>query len=124
MRERWRDGWKKSRVYALIDKSQRARSSRPGAITKREVLLITGAQIRKARELLCWRAWKVARQAGVRTEVIRRAEKGNERPLNELDALAIRQALETAGVEFANDEASGVSLRLIEIAVENFSSGR
>jgi len=60
----------------------------------------------------------------VRTEVIRRAEKGNERPLNELDALAIRQALETAGVEFTNDEASGVSLRLIEIAVENFSSGR
>jgi len=77
-----------------------------------EFIVITGGQIRKARELLCWRAWKVARHAGVSTAIVRRLEmESRYSPSNQLHALAIRRTLEAAGVEFTDDEPPGVRLR-------------
>ena len=73
--------------------------------------VITGAQIRDARTLVHWRAWKLAQRAGISIAVVRRAEKAvGCLPVSELDALAIRWALEAAGVEFTNDGPPGVKL--------------
>ncbi len=74
--------------------------------------MITGDEIRAARELLGWPPWKVAKAAKIVTSVaVRRAERGGKPPLNEPQLSAIRQALEAAGVEFTEGEIPAVRLR-------------
>ena len=74
---------------------------------------ITSAQIRAARALLRWSANDLARQSSVGVNTIRRAEvaeKGTR--LTAANELAIRRALEAAGVEFIDENGGGPGLRL------------
>ena len=74
--------------------------------------MITGDQIRAARELLRWSPWQVAKRAQIVTSAaVRRAERGGDPPLNEFQLYAIRTALESAGVEFTNGNEPGVKLK-------------
>jgi hypothetical protein len=74
--------------------------------------VITGAQIREARRLLRWRAWKLGRRASLPNSTIHRAEcTDGVPPITSLQQHAIRVALESAGVEFTNGDKPGVKLR-------------
>jgi len=74
---------------------------------------ITSAHIRAARALLRWSAEDLARQALLGVATIRRAElaKGTINA-TAANALAIRRALEDAGVELLDDNGAGVGVRL------------
>ena len=78
------------------------------------VVPLTSAQIRAARSLIRWTAEDLARASSVSVASIRRAElKEVETSLTAANDLAIRKALEAAGVEFidANGDGPGVRLR-------------
>jgi hypothetical protein len=78
---------------------------------------VTGAQIRAARALLRWSASDLARQSSLGVNTIRRAEASDgTTTLTAANELAIRRALEDAGVEFTNGNRPGV--RLGEAAAE------
>jgi transcriptional regulator with XRE-family HTH domain len=81
----------------------------------KSVNLLTGAQIRAARALLRWSAEHLARAAALGVNTIRRAELAEDgTSLTAANQLAIRRALEAAGVVFIDedDKASwGVRLR-------------
>ncbi len=67
--------------------------------------MLTGEQIRRARNLLLWQPEKLARRARVTTESIRRAESvDGDPPVTIARLYAIQRAFEAAGVEFTNDE--------------------
>jgi hypothetical protein len=74
---------------------------------------LSSHQIRAARALLRWSAEDLSRQSSVSLRTIRRAE------LAELDTvmttannLAVRRALESAGVEFIDENGGGAGVRL------------
>ena len=72
---------------------------------------LSGGQIRAARALLRWSAEELARQASLGLNTIKRAEaKDGKTSLTTANELAIRRALETAGVEFTNGDQPGVRL--------------
>jgi transcriptional regulator with XRE-family HTH domain len=72
---------------------------------------LSGAQIRAARALLRWSAEELARKASLGHNTIKRAEANNGKTsLTTANELAIRRALESAGVEFTNGEQPGVRL--------------
>jgi transcriptional regulator with XRE-family HTH domain len=73
--------------------------------------MISGAQIRAARALLRWSAEKLAGKCGLSPGSIRSAEGFDEMPekMQAGNLLAIKTALEKAGVEF--DGNGGVKLR-------------
>jgi transcriptional regulator with XRE-family HTH domain len=71
--------------------------------------MITGGQVKAARKLLGWSQVRLAGQSGVKSSAIGKFEMG-VRQLPEPKVAAIRQALEAAGIEFA-DGAPGVRLR-------------
>jgi hypothetical protein len=74
---------------------------------------ITSAQIRAARALLRWSAVDLARQSSVGVNTIRRAEVAeNGTSLTAANELAIRRALEAAGVEFIDENGGGPGVRL------------
>ena len=76
---------------------------------------LTSAQIRAARALVRWRAEDLARQSAVGVATIRRAELSE--PATSMTAandLAIRRALEAAGVEFIDGNGGGPGVRLRE----------
>jgi hypothetical protein len=74
--------------------------------------LISG-QIRAARALLRWRARDLARASSVGVATIRRAElMEKETSMTAPNDLAIRQALEAAGVEFIDENGGGAGVRL------------
>jgi ribosome-binding protein aMBF1 (putative translation factor) len=74
---------------------------------------ITSAQIRAARALLRWSAVDLARESSVGVNTIRRAEVAeNGTSLTAANELAIRRALELAGVEFIDENGGGPGLRL------------
>src|ERR1017187_3293389 len=76
-------------------------------------LAITSAQIRAARELLRWSAIDLARESSVGVNTIRRAEVAeNGTSLTAANELAIRRALEAAGVEFIDENGGGPGVRL------------
>jgi transcriptional regulator with XRE-family HTH domain len=81
----------------------------------KNVSFLSGAQIRAARALLRWSAEDLARGAALGVNTIRRAELAEDgTSLTAANQLAIRRALETAGVVFIdeNSEAGrGVRLR-------------
>jgi transcriptional regulator with XRE-family HTH domain len=74
---------------------------------------LTSAQIRAARSLIRWRAEDLARESKVGLATIRRAElaKG-ETSMTAANDLAIRRALEAAGVEFIDEDGGGPGVRL------------
>ena len=69
---------------------------------------LTPAQIRAARALLHWSAEDLVRESAVGLATIRRAENSqNETSMTAANDLAIRRALEAAGVEFIDENGSG-----------------
>jgi ribosome-binding protein aMBF1 (putative translation factor) len=74
---------------------------------------LSAAQIRAARALLRWSAADLAREASLGANTIRRAEVAEERTsLTAANELAIRRALEQAGVEFIDENGGGPGVRL------------
>jgi len=74
---------------------------------------LKSAQIRAARALLRWSAVDLARESSVGVNTIRRAEvAGNDTSLTAANELAIRRALEAAGVEFIDENGGGPGVRL------------
>ena len=76
---------------------------------------LTSAQIRAARALVRWRAEDLARQSAVGVATIRRAELSESATsMTAANDLAIRRALEAAGVEFIDGNGGGPGVRLRE----------
>ena len=74
---------------------------------------LTSAQIRAARALVRWRAQDLARASAVGVATIRRAELTEmETSLTAANDIAVRRALEAAGVEFIDENGSGPGVRL------------
>jgi hypothetical protein len=74
---------------------------------------LTSAQIRAARALVRWSAEALARASAVGLTTIRRAELTElETSLTAANDLAIRRALEAAGVEFIDENGGGPGVRL------------
>lgn len=74
--------------------------------------MLTGRQIRQARQLLGLNRSRLARKVGrISTLAIARAEEAGDEPtLNPEQAAAVRQTLERLGIEFT-DEPPGIRLR-------------
>jgi len=74
---------------------------------------LTSAQIRAARALLRWSAEDLARQSAVGVTTIRRAElTEHNTSMTMANNLAVRRALENAGVEFIDENGGGPGVRL------------
>jgi transcriptional regulator with XRE-family HTH domain len=74
---------------------------------------LTSAQIRAARSLIRWTADELAAASALSVATIRRAElKESETTLTAANDLAIRRALEVAGVEFIDENGGGPGVRL------------
>jgi hypothetical protein len=74
---------------------------------------LTSAQIRAGRTLVRWRAEDLARESAVGIATIRRAELAEgETSMTRANDLAIRRALESAGVEFIDENGGGAGVRL------------
>jgi hypothetical protein len=74
---------------------------------------LSGAQIRAARALLKWSAANLARQSLLGVNTIKRAEIVDERTsLTPANEVAIRRALEAAGIEFIDENGGGPGVRL------------
>ena len=80
---------------------------------KRKVKALTSRQIRAARGLLRWSAEDLAREAALGLATIRRAEGAeNETSMTIANDLAVRRALEWAGVEFIDENGGGPGVRM------------
>ncbi len=76
---------------------------------------LTSGQIRAARAFLRWRAEDLARESAVGVATIRRAELAeNKTSMTAPNDIAIRRALEAAGVEFIDEDGGGPGVRLRE----------
>jgi len=74
---------------------------------------LISAQIRAARSLIRWTADELAAASTLSVATIRRAElKQSETSLTAANDLAIRRALEAAGVEFIDENGGGPGVRL------------
>ena len=74
---------------------------------------LTAAQIRAGRALLRWSAADLARASALGANTIRRAEVAEiETSLTVANELAVRRALEAAGVEFIDENGGGPGVRL------------
>ncbi len=74
---------------------------------------LTSAQIRAARGLLRWSAEDLAREAALGVATIKRAEGAEtETSMTVANDLAVRRALEEAGVEFIDENGGGSGVRL------------
>jgi ribosome-binding protein aMBF1 (putative translation factor) len=74
---------------------------------------LTNTQIRAGRALLGWSAADLAREAALGLATIRRAEVAERRTsLTMANDLAVRRALEAAGVEFIDENGGGPGVRL------------
>jgi len=77
------------------------------------VRALTSAQIRAARSLIRWTADELAAASVLSVATIRRAELSqSETALTAANDLAIRRALEAAGVEFIDENGGGPGVRL------------
>ena len=71
---------------------------------------LTSAQIRAARALIRWSAEDLAKESALGIATIRRAElRDNGTKLTAANDLAVRRALESAGVEFIAESESGAA---------------
>src|SRR5271166_1239886 len=74
---------------------------------------LTSGQIRAARAFLRWRAQDLARACAVGVATIRRAELAEkETSMTIPNDVAVRRALEAAGVEFIDENGGGAGVRL------------
>jgi transcriptional regulator with XRE-family HTH domain len=74
---------------------------------------LISAQIRAARALLRWSAEDLARHSVLSVATIRRAElTDDETSMTAANDLAVRRALEAAGVEFIDENGGGPGVRL------------
>jgi hypothetical protein len=74
---------------------------------------LSGGQIRAARALLKWSAAELARQASLGVNTIGRAEVADgATALTMANEVAIRRALEGAGIEFIDNDGKGPGVRL------------
>ena len=74
---------------------------------------LTSAQIRSGRALIRWSAEDLARASAVGVTTIRRAElTESETSMTVANDLAVRHALEAAGVEFIDANGGGPGVRL------------
>jgi hypothetical protein len=74
---------------------------------------LTSAQIRAARSLIRWTADDLAAACALSVATIRRAElREIETALTTANDLAIRRALEAAGIEFIDENGGGPGVRL------------
>jgi hypothetical protein len=74
---------------------------------------LTSGQIRAARAFLRWRAEDLARESAVGVATIRRAELAeSETSMTAANNLAVRRALEAAGIEFMDGNGGGPGVRL------------
>ena len=82
---------------------------------KMRVSGLTSAQIRAARSLIRWSAEDLARESSLSVATIRRAELADgETSMTAANNLAVRRALEAAGVEFIDENGGGPGVRLRE----------
>jgi hypothetical protein len=82
-------------------------------IVKMKYTRLTSDQIRAARALLRWRADDLARASAVGIATIRRAElAAEETSMTAPNDMAVRRALEAAGVEFIEEDGGGPGVRL------------
>ena len=80
---------------------------------KRVVKPLASSQIRAARALLRWTADDLAREAALGRNTILRAEVAEDQTsLTAANDLAVRRALEAAGVEFIDENGGGPGVRL------------
>lgn len=81
--------------------------------SQRTLTPLTSAQIRAARALLRWSAVDLARETAIGVATIRRAElTETETSMTATNDLAVRRALEEAGVEFIDENGGGAGVRL------------
>ena len=74
---------------------------------------LTSAQLRAGRALIRWSAEDLARASAVGLTTIRRAElTDSETSMTAANDLAVRRALESAGVEFIDENGGGPGVRL------------
>jgi transcriptional regulator with XRE-family HTH domain len=74
---------------------------------------LTSGQIRAARALIRWTAEDLARASALAVTTIRRAElTEHQTSLTAANDLAIRRALEAAGIEFIAENGGGIGVRL------------
>jgi transcriptional regulator with XRE-family HTH domain len=74
---------------------------------------LTSAQLRAARSLIRWSAEDLARETALSVATIRRAELSDgETSMTAANDLAVRRALEMAGVEFIDENGGGAGVRL------------
>ena len=74
---------------------------------------LTSAQIRAARSLVRWSADDLALRSSLSVATIRRAElRDEETAMTVANDLAVRRALEDAGVEFIDENGGGPGVRL------------
>ena len=74
---------------------------------------LTSAQIRAARSLIRWSAEDLAARSSLSVATIRRAELTDaDTSMTAANDLAVRRALETAGVEFIDENGGGPGVRL------------
>jgi len=73
---------------------------------------LTSAQLRAGRALIRWSAEDLARASAVGLTTIRRAElTDSETSMTAANDLAVRRALEAAGVEFIDENGGGLGVR-------------
>jgi hypothetical protein len=81
---------------------------------------LTSAQIRAARGLVRWSAENLAREAALGLATIRRAEGAEgETSMTVANDLAVRRTLESAGVEFIDENGGGPGVRLRKRQTKN-----
>ena len=74
---------------------------------------MTSRQIRAGRALVRWRAEDLAKASAVGIATIRRAElQDDQTKMTAANDLAVRGALESAGVEFIDENGGGPGVRL------------
>ena len=91
-------------------------------MNKSRQIPLTSAEIRSARALIRWSAEDLARSSAVGLTTIRRAElTEDETSMTAANDLAVRRALEAAGVEFIDENGGGPGVRLRKPAKEKFA---
>jgi len=97
----------------FLNKAYDMKTSKSYAGSQLHIRPLTSAQIRAARSLIRWTADELAAASVLSVATIRRAElKESETVLTAANDLAIRRALETAGVEFIDENGGGPGVRL------------
>jgi transcriptional regulator with XRE-family HTH domain len=79
--------------------------------------MLTGVQIRMARNALRWSVRELADNSDVSTSTITRAETGDGVPTTtRANLLALKSALEAAGIEFIGTPHDGPGIRMRPVA--------